>query len=234
MRRIQICFLIALLLCATFGCQRGPDFTVELDDLAARYGTIRSQVWEEGEVLSLSPEIIESYRNNSPVPLPENSVFTSGQFYDIQGHALDGSGATLRDTVPYQRLMGHLDYYTYLEDIDGTAHQSIIIKMWDPDPDLVPLKFIGILKLSLSLDSVLEKDAATQDMLIMDSSKSIVILDDDTVTTDLEEDPVLNGFFKDISLLNEREGTDRISQSDLAGEYQYKITDGFVVLKKVN
>ncbi len=152
---------------------------------------------------------------------PKIEDFTNIEVYDIQGNAPDGR--TIRDTVPYQRLMGHMDYYSYLEIIDGSGYLSAVIKIYDykySDP------FRGILKVSKSLDEFFEQNNYALPYYLLDSTKNFVKSDNTSIVLNEENLNELNEQLKAISSLQEISGNIELNFQGIPTNFNYFIKNG--------
>ena len=187
---------------------------------------------EAAQKINTDPKTLQAFTDKKPLDLMNNEYFTQNFYYDIQGNPINSKRATLRDTIAYQRFLGHLLFYSTLSREGDKPVISIISKLIDPNE----YKYIGINQLISPLNKF--KD----ELEIPDNSK-ILLMDPGKIIVDLtnmkcyeldEVDQELRNIIIATSALEETKGKVTLKEPELEGNYNYETGEGVCIFVQKN
>ncbi len=211
------------------GCTGSSKPELSSSQILEKYVAFKADVEEEAQRINSESLAVQAFKDKKALDLSANPYFTQNFYYDIHGNNISGNEETLRGTVAYQRLMGHLQYFSTLGLEGDTPVLSVISKLIDNSSED---SFIGIDRLICPVErfsSALDLNSSSR-VLLIDSGKTVVDLTNNFgyPVEDLGEN--LQEIIKMTSTLEETKGVIILEGPDLAGTYSYQTGDGVCVL----
>lgn len=192
----------------------------DLNKVIESYIEFKEKLENEVKTLSESEEIISRFENNQ-FPTDQYENLGPVSYFDIQGTMINGY-ESIRDTIAYTRLMGHLDYFSEIIPGSDRANLMVIAKVYSHEP-----KFIGIICFHVNLNGYLQElDDQDRKSYLLDTGRFYLDLSNDTAYEIPEENENFRKLKLEAQTFENDSGRIFLSDNFLNGEYYYLIENG--------
>lgn len=209
-------FLVIILILLIITSCSSKHSNVELNKILDDYLSITSQINNELEEIAEKDETREYFSYLGEGDFSINTSYGISDFFTMQGYSID-SDISLRDRIPYQRLMGQMSYFGSLDVIDESLYYIVLTKVFNESITAQ----LGIIRTIVPIETILSNlPEIKDDIYLIDSNKKLVNLKDGTeLIVDQDE---FSEITKKLNTLEE------FSENVTLGEktYSYKIKDG--------